>query len=175
MTTMRTGDRPTTSVREGLPISNRMISVNMRISVCRTGLLYQTSKIWISQSAYGVALEPGSRIVNNTFFVDGWEPDVKETIEGDCTSWCTAGLYIVPAKVDGTWRLPQGSLRLDQSFQEVTGTLIVGDRSMPIEQGRLKGREITFTAGGTTYTGKVNGTSMDLNAGGSKLTATKKS
>ena len=28
-----------------------------------------------------LALEPGSRIVNNTFFVEGWEPDVQETID----------------------------------------------------------------------------------------------
>ena len=53
-------------------------------------------------------LEPGSRIVNNTFFVEGWEPDVKETIEGECTSWCTAGLYIVPAKVGGVWQFDGG-------------------------------------------------------------------
>ena len=41
----------------------------------------------------------------------------------DCTSWCTALLWIVPAKVEGTWQLPQGALTLTQKFQMVSGTL----------------------------------------------------
>ena len=41
----------------------------------------------------------------------------------DCTSWCTAHLWIVPAKVEGTWQLPQGALTLKQSFQNVSGSL----------------------------------------------------
>ena len=51
-----------------------------------------------------LALKPGTRIVNNTFGVTGWEPGASETIEGTCTSWCTAVLNIVPAQVAGTWR-----------------------------------------------------------------------
>ena len=43
-------------------------------------------------------LRPGTRIVLNTFGVPGWRPDVTERIEGDCSSWCTAMLYTLPAK-----------------------------------------------------------------------------
>src|SRR5688572_30540096 len=57
-----------------------------------------------------LALEPGSRIVLNTYKITGWEPDVTEVITGDCTSWCTSMLHFVPAKVSGAWRLPQGEL-----------------------------------------------------------------
>src|SRR6201988_4220426 len=62
-------------------------------------------------------LKPGTRIVSNTFDMQEWKPD--ETIEAEkgCTSWCTAYLWIVPAKVDGTWQLPQGELTLKQTFQ----------------------------------------------------------
>ena len=43
-------------------------------------------------------LKPGTRVVLNTFGVPGWRPDVTETISGDCSSWCTAMLYTLPAK-----------------------------------------------------------------------------
>ena len=73
-------------------------------------------------------LAPGSRIVNNTFFVEGWEPDVKETIEDGCSAWCTAGLYIVPAKVAGVWQFEDGELALTQQYQMVSGELTQGGK-----------------------------------------------
>src|ERR671919_591565 len=68
-------------------------------------------------------LRPGSRIVSNTFGIEGWTPDETVTMDGDCSAWCTALLWIVPAKVNGNWRLPQGTLTLKQDFQMVSGTL----------------------------------------------------
>ena len=53
-------------------------------------------------------LKPGTRIVSNSFNMEDWEADQTETISGDCTSWCTALLWIVPAKVEGSWQLPPG-------------------------------------------------------------------
>src|SRR5687767_11323231 len=61
-------------------------------------------------------LQPGSRIVSNTFSNEGWTADEMVTLP-NCSSWCTALLYIVPAKVAGTWRVPQGELVLKQEFQ----------------------------------------------------------
>jgi SAM-dependent methyltransferase len=43
-------------------------------------------------------LKPGSRIVLNTFGVPGWKPDLTEQVQGECSSWCTALLYTLPAK-----------------------------------------------------------------------------
>ena len=43
-------------------------------------------------------MKPGTRIVLNTFGVPGWKADVTERIEGNCSSWCTALLYTMPAK-----------------------------------------------------------------------------
>jgi SAM-dependent methyltransferase len=43
-------------------------------------------------------LKPGSRIVLNTFGVPGWKADLTEQVQGECSSWCTALLYTLPAK-----------------------------------------------------------------------------
>jgi SAM-dependent methyltransferase len=102
-------------------------------------------------------LPPGTRIVLNTFLVDGWEPDVQETIGDDCTSWCTAALYYVPAKVDGKWRADGGELAITQQYQKLSVTMASGGGTMPAAEGRVSGRRVTFTAGGMTYSGEVNG------------------
>lgn len=102
-------------------------------------------------------MRPGTRIVLNTFGIPDWEADVTETVTGDCPSWCTSLLYFVPAKVGGTWKLPQGELALSQTFQKVTGTLTSNGKAEPIGNPRLRGDQLTFTVGGTEFTGKVNG------------------
>jgi hypothetical protein len=112
-------------------------------------------------------MKPGTRIVSNTFTMEDWTPDETATVGGDCTSWCTAHLWIVPAKVDGTWDVQgKGALTLSQNFQMVTGSLA----GAQISQGRLRGDQLTFTAGGTTYNGRVDGNTIK----GANFTATKK-
>ena len=112
-------------------------------------------------------LKPGSRIVVNGFEIDDWKADEIGRADGDCESWCTAYLYIVPARVAGTWRLPRGRLALEQRFQELTGTLSSDGTSAPITNGRLRGNRISFTVGGANYVGRVNGDTMggDLKGG----------
>jgi precorrin-6B methylase 2 len=111
-------------------------------------------------------LKPGTRIVSNSFTMEDWEADQTEQVTEDCTSWCTALLWIVPAKVEGTWSSPQGDLVLKQEFQMVSGTM----GGKPISEGRLRGDQFTFNVGSTSHTATVNGTTM--NGGG--WTATKK-
>ena len=96
-------------------------------------------------------LRPGSRIVSNTFGIEGWTPDETVVVENGCSAWCTALLWIVPAKVGGTWTLGPGDLVLSQDFQLVTGTL----GGIPIAGGRLRGDQIRFTVGAAEYTGQV--------------------
>ena len=115
-----------------------------------------------------LALKPGTRIVGNTFAPEGWEADETETITGDCVSWCTSLLWIVPAKVEGTWKLPQGELTLKQEFQMLSGTLNANGKSSPVT-GRMRGERITFTANQVEYTGQVNGNSIE---GSTKANAT---
>lgn len=104
-------------------------------------------------------MKPGTRIVANTFGIAEWEPDEAVTVE-PCERWCDAKLWIVPARVEGTWRTPNGDLLLTQRFQFVTGTL----GNEPIESGRLRGEEITFTIGTTEYYGQVDGDLMRVTA-----------
>jgi SAM-dependent methyltransferase len=99
-----------------------------------------------------VSLRPGSRIVANTFGIEGWEPDYTEVVP-DCSAWCTVMLWIVPANVSGAWQTPQGALSISQSFQVVSGTL----GAAPIAEAKVRGDEITFTAGGAQYTGRMSG------------------
>lgn len=106
-----------------------------------------------------LALPPGTRIVANTFWVEGWSPDETVTMQESCESWCTAHLFIIPARVEGRWKLPDGELTLTQEYQMLGGTLTSNGTSMPVS-GRLRGDQITFTAGGTEYTGRVDGNTM---------------
>ncbi|HEX2199906.1 MAG TPA: methyltransferase domain-containing protein [Burkholderiales bacterium] len=107
-----------------------------------------------------LGLRPGSRIVTNGYEIDGWEAEETGRLGGNCTSWCTAYLYIVPAKVAGTWRLPEGDLRLEQDFRRLSGTLTAHGQSVPIAHARLSGQRITFTAGMNRYEGRVKGREM---------------
>jgi SAM-dependent methyltransferase len=113
-------------------------------------------------------LKPGTRIVSNTFGMDEWDPDETATIAGECKVWCTALLWIVPAKVAGAWRVGPGELMLKQDFQMISGTLASGSASTPITGGRLRGDQISFIAGGAKYTGRVSGDAIQgtVNAGG---------
>lgn len=106
-----------------------------------------------------LAMKPGTRIVANTFGVADWEPDQTATIES-CERWCTAMLWIVPARVGGTWPTPKGDLTLTQRFQFISGTL----GHEPIESGRLRGAEISFTVGTAAYRGRVDGYRMRVSA-----------
>ena len=86
-------------------------------------------------------MRPGTRVVSNTFTMEDWQPDQTETIGGDCTSWCTANLLIVPAQVQGTWQVGQNALTLKQTFQNVEGTL----GSTAISNGMYSGRHPAIT------------------------------
>jgi hypothetical protein len=100
-------------------------------------------------------LAPGTRIVSNTFEMGDWEPDAHVKSE-PCTTWCDVLLWIIPAKVAGTWQLGSDPLVLAQRYQIVEGTLA----GVPISGGRLNGADLTFTANNRVYTAKVTGDAM---------------
>jgi len=106
-------------------------------------------------------LKPGTRIVSNSFTMGEWTAEDTQKVTEGCASYCTAYLWIVPAKVEGTWQLPQGELTLKQSFQMLTGSLKTGDRVVQITDGKMNGEQISFTAGGTTYRGRVSGNTIE--------------
>jgi SAM-dependent methyltransferase len=101
-------------------------------------------------------LDPGTRIVSNTWDLEDWLADDTVVLD-PCPGFCTALLWIVPARIEGTWALPEGELVLEQQFQVVTGTLRTDAGTVPIEEGRLRGAELAFRAGGASYAGQVRG------------------
>ena len=108
-----------------------------------------------------LALKPGTRIVANTYWIDGWAPDQEVTAgQDECTEWCRAMLFIVPARVAGTWKLAQGELTITQIFQKFYGTLAEAGRVTPVT-GSLVGDRIAFAAGGVEYSGRVSGSVME--------------
>ena len=117
-------------------------------------------------------LTPGTRIVTNSYEIPGWKADASETVRDACNSFCNVFLYVVPAKVAGAWRLPEGELTLVQDFQRLSGTLEIGGARLPIENGRLNGAEIRFSANGVEYAGRIDGDTMEgIAKGGTTSTA----
>ena len=100
-------------------------------------------------------LKPGTRIVSHAFTMEEWTADQTESFDSR-----TAYLWIVPAKVAGTWRLTQGELTLKQNFQMIAGTLKTGGNTLTVANGRLNGDQISFSAGNSEYTGRVNGNTI---------------
>jgi SAM-dependent methyltransferase len=100
-------------------------------------------------------LRPGTRIVSNTYDMGDWRADEIAQVTEPCTRFCTALLWIVPAPVDGLWRVNGAELRLAQRFQTFTGTWTAGGVAKPISGGRLRGDEISFLVGSVPYKGRV--------------------
>lgn len=94
-----------------------------------------------------LALKPGTRIVAHDFDLGDWLPDVKVTIRKNVMLW------IVPAKIQGRWRLPlalsAGAQNLDidirQKHQEIDGVVRVADRPPAgLWQASLRGDRVSF-------------------------------
>ncbi|MFN3744581.1 MAG: SAM-dependent methyltransferase [Hyphomicrobiaceae bacterium] len=113
---------------------------------------------WINEKLAPQLLElkPGTRIVSNTFQMGDWQADETATVTEDCTNYCKALLWIVPAKVGGTWQLGEAELKLKQSYQMLSGTL----GPTEITDGRVRGTEISFSVGDSKYTGTIDGKTM---------------
>ena len=101
-------------------------------------------------------LKPGTRIVSTTFTMQDWQHDDVVKIYDPASEWTTAYLWIVPAKVGGTWKFNGGELKLTQQFQIVTGEFIKSGKSTKITSGRLRGNDFTFKTDGILYTCRID-------------------
>jgi precorrin-6B methylase 2 len=115
-------------------------------------------------------MQAGTRVVSNTFPMDGWVADQEVRISNGEMAY----LWIVPAHVDGSWQWsgPSGlsNLRLviRQKKQFIDGTLYQGNKRIAyFEDGRIRGSdlEFAFVYQNTNYVfkGKINGPSMTGN------------
>lgn len=114
-------------------------------------------------------MKPGTRVVSNTFTMGDWQQDDEVNLGSNCTSFCRAYKWIIPAKVGGSWQLDKGQLELTQKYQMLDGTLTVDSKASPINDAKMNGSEIVFTANGKTYRGTVNDRTMtgEIEGGGS--------
>ena len=105
-------------------------------------------------------MAPGTRIVSHAFDMEDWEPDQFDIVGGS-----SVYLWIVPAKVAGNWQLTAAdgselTLVLEQINQRIEGTVIDGERNVPLGEASLRGDEIRFSVGPEHYVGKVDGDSI---------------
>lgn len=89
-------------------------------------------------------LEPGARIVSHDFDMADWQPD-KRVVYDDGTLL----LWIVPAKVAGTWEWRESDDRvyrvvLEQEFQRVSGEAWINDQPAQIHSVHLRGKHLKF-------------------------------
>jgi hypothetical protein len=109
-----------------------------------------------------LGLKPGVRVVSNSFDMGDWTPEQTIQAGEGCTSWCRAHLWIVPAKVAGTWKLADGGeITLEQKYQMISGRVHIGNSNFNISSGKVIGDQITFTAGTMHYTGRVSDNAIE--------------
>lgn len=101
-------------------------------------------------------MKPGTRVVSNSFDMDDWKPDETAEVTRDCTSYCTAYKWVVPAKVEGAWTLGPNQLQLKQTYQMLDGSLRENNRTQPITDARMDGSRIRFSVGPNRYEGQVD-------------------
>jgi precorrin-6B methylase 2 len=109
-------------------------------------------------------LKPGTRVVSNTFTMGEWQADETVNLseaQGCTASWCTALLWIVPARVAGSYSIADGQLVLRQEFQMLSGSLRTANGPVTVE-GRVWGDEVSFKADGKEYRGRMNGKALEL-------------
>ena len=89
-------------------------------------------------------MRPGTRVVSHMFKMQDWEPE-----ETSYLGSTPAYLWIVPARVQGTWSFAlQGgatfSIDLEQTFQKIGGTVDLGRVRGGLRDARLHGDVLRF-------------------------------
>jgi precorrin-6B methylase 2 len=105
-------------------------------------------------------LQPGTRVVSNTFTMSGWTADSSVTTQENWNSWNTAFLWIVPANAAGLWKSGNSLISLSQEFQMISGICTTGDKTYTVLEGRLRGTRITFVINDNRYSAVVDGDAM---------------
>ena len=93
-----------------------------------------------------LAMKPGTRVLSNTFSMGDWEPDQVIRVTNG-----TGYFWTVPAKVAGLWTLSgldekgNATLKLDQNFQRVGGTLTLQGKTQNLLGARMEGSALHFS------------------------------
>jgi hypothetical protein len=110
-------------------------------------------------------MKPGTRVVSHQFNMDDWPPDEVSNLDGR-----RAYFWLVPAKVQGMWRIQVGAeayeMVLEQRYQAFEGSIRVGSVLAGLRDPRLQADRISFAFIDNTgvrrdFTGRVNGSAME--------------
>ncbi|MCL1940004.1 MAG: class I SAM-dependent methyltransferase [Desulfovibrionaceae bacterium] len=135
--------------------------------------LFLTPKINLDLRPKILDMKPGTRVLSFDFDMGDWKPDQTRRLKDDSSDMNIAHFWIVPAKVDGTWQLDDGQITFTQAFQNIAGKVTISKKDGELT-GKLTGDKISFTAGGTEYTGTVSGNMISgTRAGGGSWKATR--
>jgi len=123
-------------------------------------------------------LKPGTRLASHAFDMGDWRADRHEKIDGR-----DAYFWLVPAKVNGTWRVEDGDGKFEidiaQRYQNFDGVARAGNVTVPLRETSLRGDEIRFVAElepgkPRAFNGRVNGDKIEAlpaEAGGPQASA----
>lgn len=91
-----------------------------------------------------LALKPGTRVVTHQFTMGDWEPDEMARVEN-----APGYLWVVPARVEGRWRLQFAdqhyALDMKQHYQMLSGSASSNGKSSPLLAARVRGESIRFS------------------------------
>lgn len=133
-------------------------------------------------------LQPGTRVVSHDWDMGEWKPDAKAVVEGVAKPVMpmrssTVYLWIVPAKVAGSWRLrtdgagrgeaSEMDIEFAQRFQEISGIVRRARGRSLLQSAHLRGAEIRFAVIDETrrpsvpvqFFGRVYGDTMEGTTG----------
>jgi hypothetical protein len=94
-------------------------------------------------------MQPGTRVVSNTFSMGDWEPD--EVIDSNGQ---TAYLWTVPAQVGGSWivsglnsdwKSNTSHIHFDQRHQRLSGKMAVDGKDKVLFGARIEGSVLHFS------------------------------
>jgi hypothetical protein len=113
-----------------------------------------------------LTMKPGTRVVSHSFTMDDWEADEISNLDGR-----RAYFWVVPATVQGTWKLslPGGDapeMTIDQRYQKIEGYVHLGTVQGGLREAHQSGPNITFayvdnTGVRRSFNGRVNGATME--------------
>lgn len=115
-------------------------------------------------------LKPGTRIVSHYFDLGDWAPDEKVEVEGR-----TGYLWVVPAAVEGNWRVrvpgQDFRMRIERRYQKLQTAGERGGKTLHVIGAQLRGTEIKFTTfdrdgASRNYVGRLEGGRLAGESGG---------
>jgi SAM-dependent methyltransferase len=90
-------------------------------------------------------LKPGTRVVSHHFTLGDWEPDEKVEVEAR-----SGYLWVVPAAVEGQWRVSIAGrdfrMRIERRYQKLATSGERGGKPLHVIGARLRGTELWFTS-----------------------------